>query len=213
MGLAIFETSGSFNPASYGLIAGNVIDVICIGGGSSGGYSQGSPQVGGSGEYSPSVDGGASSVGGVSSASGICMGRGEAASSTSELYAGGGAGGYMPGVPFYGGNGGTGFGLASVKTDGSANSLYCNPSGDGNKGAAGHGSAAGGNGYGAGGSGRIVPYLTGAQSVEGGDAGKIRFASIVLASTAALTVTVGAGGVNAKDDSVHGAPGLVMIFW
>lgn len=212
MGMAIFETSGSFNPSNYGLIAGDVLDVICIGGGSSGAYSVGAQMAGGTGQYSPSVAGGASSIGGMSSDSGLVMGKGEIPDGSVVYEMGGGAGGYMPGVPFYGGNGGTGFGLASAK-NGNIHSLYCNPSGSGNKGAYGTTTAAGGNGYGAGGAGVCIPYTSGAQAVEGGDAGKIRFGSIVLANTSALSVTVGSGGINAQSSDVHGAPGLVIVFW
>ena len=194
MGMRIFETSGNFNPADYGLLAGDVVDVICVGGG----------QAGGGGPGETIVDAGESSFGSyVSSSSGAIMGRGE------QLSAGGacGAGGYLPGVPFYGGNGGLPIGLAG--THQTPVSPYCNPDGPGNKGAGG-GSAsgnrgAGGNGYGAGGGGSYN-----ASGSFGGDAGRIAFGSAVLADSNAVTVTVGFGGTGGMFD---GAPGVVIVFW
>lgn len=194
MGMKIFEQSGSFSPADYGLVAGDVLDIICVGGGEAGEFATGN---------TPKTPAGESSFGAyLSSADGIRMAH----------YAsdGCGAGGYMPGVPFYGGNGGDPVGLAgTIKTPVSP---YCNTAGDGNKGATGRyaADAPGGNGYGAGSGGGYDPTTT----LEGGDAGKIAFGSVVLAGTAAIAVTVGAGGTNGyKGNQLVGAPGVVIVFW
>lgn len=209
MGMKIFESSGTFSPSDYGLIAGDVVDVICVGGGGSGGTNA---TNGGA-----SVDGSASSFGAITSANGIVMGKGEVP--TESWTVGCGAGGYLPGVPFYGGNGGNPIGMAGTSKE--PVSPYCNPGGPGNKGATGgyitQGTsdttifAPGGNGYGAGGGG----YRTGVSGTPypGGDAGKIVFGSVVLSNTSAISVTVGAGGVNAGNSSLHGASGVVIVFW
>lgn len=34
MGFALFESSGTFNPANYGLVVGDTIQVVAVGGGS-----------------------------------------------------------------------------------------------------------------------------------------------------------------------------------
>ena len=33
MGFALFESSGTFNPASYGLVVGDTLQVVAVGGG------------------------------------------------------------------------------------------------------------------------------------------------------------------------------------
>lgn len=213
MGMQIFESSGSFDPAARGLVAGDTIDVICVGGGWSGEHYDNS--VSPSAQISPSVAGGESSCGSVSSSSGILMGTG-GEGSDADPYAGAGAGGYMPGLAMYGGNGGTtdtpGMGMAgSLLT---SPSPYVNYTGDGNKGAGGrhvYGNRVGpgGNGYGAGGGG----FGTLQYKANGGKSGKISFGSITLTSTSPIAVTVGAGGVNAVSELVSGAPGVVLVFW
>lgn len=218
MGLQIFEASGSFSPADHGLHAGDVLDVICVGGGASGAYRYGSTQ-------GSSVAGGASSIGSVSSASGVVMGKGGRTQTKNGVKAPGcGAGGYLPGLPVYGGSGADGWsevgatGLAG--TYAAPNSPWANPYGDGNKGATAGDTATnsdvnaapGGNGYGAGGGGAsdTDTYVTGS---NGGDAGKIAYGTIVLSSTDAISVTVGRGGVNTAVSAMHGAPGVVLVFW
>lgn len=207
MGMKIFESSGTFSPSSYGLSAGDVVDVICVGGGSSGVTATGTGT-------SASVSGGTSSFGStVSSANGITMAKGGAASGA---ICGGGAGGYMPGISGYGGNGGTGSGATlcgmAGGVEGQCISPWANPRGPGNKGAGGGTTnlyAPGGNGYGAGGGG----LGSGSTGYGGGDAGKIAFGSVVFESTSSITVTVGAGGVNAASGNISGAPGVVLVFW
>lgn len=209
MGLQIFEASGIFDPAARGLIAGDTIDVVCVGGGSSGVI-----RAAGQSADSPSVSGGTSSVGSISSANGTTMGRGGPGTSGEGFRAGCGAGGYLPGVPMYGGNGGSadtpGTGLAG--TIEASPSPWCNRSGNGNKGAGGV-TAPAGHGYGAGGGGGAQENTTWNYGYGGGDAGKIAIGSITLANTNAIQVTVGAGGVNASTNTLSGAPGVVLIFW
>lgn len=213
MGLQIFETSGTFNPASRGLKAGDTLDVICVGGGSSGVFYK--VITGQSQQLWPSVSGGDSSFGAyVSSANGITMGRGGPANNGSV--SGCGAGGYLPGVPIYGGNGGNG----SVKGTGLAGSaldtpsIWCNYNGSGNKGAGAYeADIPAGNGYGAGGSGHGFGASALKYPAPGGDAGKIAFGSVTLQNTNAINVTVGAGGVNEQSDQVSGAQGVVLVFW
>ena len=36
MGFQLFETSGTFNPATWGLKAGDIISIVCVGGGGGG---------------------------------------------------------------------------------------------------------------------------------------------------------------------------------
>ena len=166
MGMKIFESVGTsnFSPSDYGLKAGDVVDVICVGGGSSGVATTGSG-------ISPSVSGGASSFGSyVSSANGVVMAKGGEASGA---ICGGGAGGYMPGIGGYGGNGGIGSGDTLCGMAGGVNgncvSPWANPHGVGNKGAGGGNSdsfSPGGNGYGAGGGGLGIATT----GYNGGDA-------------------------------------------
>lgn len=211
MGLQIFTQSGVFDPAARGLHAGDTLDVICVGGGSSGVFYRSLPAPA---QIWPSVPGGESIFGDLSSADGVRMGRGGPGELISEnqYQAGCGAGGYLPGVPMYGGNGGTaslpGGGLAGTTL--ASASPWCNPWGNGNKGAGSpsNGSAAG-NGYGAGGG----SYGSSAYSGGGGDAGKIAMGSVTLADTEEISVTVGAGGVNEATDTASGAPGVVLVFW
>lgn len=198
MGMKIIEQSGNFTPSDYGLITGDVLDLILVGGGQSGSYADpdGDP-----------ADGGDSSFGSLSSASGITMGYGEDLSTASDSGLACGAGGYLPGVPFYGGNGGTPVGMAGIHEDQTPASPYCNPRGAGNKGASGN--AASGHGYGAGGGAGWSNTVGG----KGGNAGKIAFGSVVLSSTSPISVTVGAGGINAAQSTLVGAPGVVIVFW
>lgn len=194
MGMKIIETSGTFNPADYGLTAGDVLDIICVSGGYAGWASSDNDRV----------DPGDSSFGSyVSSANGIQMGQ--------AVADGCGAGGYMPGVPFYGGNGGAPVGLAGTLV--TPVSPYCNTGGFGNKGATGSRAegriTAGGNGYGAGSAG---DHTVSGTVTQGGDAGRIAFGSAVLADASPITVTVGAAGVN-NGQGMAGAPGVVVVFW
>lgn len=63
MGMVIFESSGVFNPGKYGLSPGDLIQIVCVGGGASGAGA-------GKGSYFPGSAGGASSFGSILSAAG-----------------------------------------------------------------------------------------------------------------------------------------------
>lgn len=121
MGMVIFEESGTFNPADWGLQVGDMLQVICVGGG-----------AGGAGAASRASDaftgvlgeaGGTSSFGSYLSAEGASanpstpngMGKGGGVDSypdADDRYSyripGGGAGGFLPGAPIFGGDGGNG---------------------------------------------------------------------------------------------------------
>ena len=88
MGLAIFEESGSFDPTMYGLQAGDLIQVIAVGGGGGGGY----------GEVANGGDAGMGGETDDSNSSNRCAGGGGGGGG----YGGGGGGGAG------GGNGGDG---------------------------------------------------------------------------------------------------------
>lgn len=126
MGMVIFEESGTFNPSDWGLEAGNMLQVICVGGGAGGSASD----IGNGGDLGN--PGEASSFGSYITAQGANtdisapngMGRGGSSafyeygsSNRYYLLPGGGAGGYLPGLPQYGGSGGNG---ASYPFDASA---------------------------------------------------------------------------------------------
>ena len=153
------------------------------------------------------ISGGVSSFGSfLTSASGVIMGFGKTSS--------GGAGGWLPGVSIWGGDGVTGTnqpsGLAGVGGDGvTSTSPFANTvsAGSGNCGSIGSSPGAGGNGYGAGAGSPNSITLTGnwptnsntptqtlSMVSSGGDAGQIVFGSFSLSSTGSIPVTVGNGG-------------------
>lgn len=233
MGMVIFERSGTFDPTVFGLVAGDVLQVICVGGGSSG---DGVTGVGSKATKVSGIAGGTSAFGNyISSDDGYIMGRGGeshvSTDSTQHAYSAGGAGGYLPGIPMFGGNGGYGFTTPASGLGGQGGysntspSPLCNVRGDGNKGA-GYGRAyatnssavggAGGNGYGAGGGG--VAYLSNNDYVvsgNGGDAGKYMLGTVILPNLYQIAVTVGAGGASVGADyaSGRGADGVVIVTW
>lgn len=127
MGLVIFEQSGTFKPADFGLGAGDIINVIVISGGCSG---QGA-YLNDSDRYTgvASVAGGDSSFGTYFTASSYISSRtsspypmglggtgssfswrteGTAGSTDTGYAGGGGGGGLIVGIPFIGGDGGSG---------------------------------------------------------------------------------------------------------
>ncbi len=239
MGMVIFEKSGVFNPADWGLIVGCVLQVICVGGGAGGKCLTTSGAAGGTSSFGSHVTAsGANSS--LNSANG--MGRGGYGSWHSDSgAAGGGAGGYIPGIPVYGGNGGDGDYIDSSATgmttrtapsllggkgnligDTSIVELFSSlpfanlAAGPGNKGAKG-GRGSGGNGYGAGGGGGKANSTVGGG--DGGNSGAIVFGAVILTSLDGIPVTVGAGGQggvlfeNENDSGGDGAPGVVIITW
>jgi len=236
MGMKIFTASGTFTPSDYGLAVGDLINVICVGGGSSG-NSGGSAYTGNNGTIS-SFGALLSAAGGISPNSGNTnwngMGRGGLGVSNLP---GGGAGGYEPGWPIMGGNGGQadntsptttmvtlytavpsglggkgGFATGTYKQLGPCNSMWANMSegGPGNRGAGpGYNNySSGGNGYGAGGGGGAISNPYGC----GGNSGVFAQGTFNLTSTAGIAVTVGTGGATASNAGA-GAPGVVIVFW
>lgn len=98
MGFTIFESSGTFNPASYGLKAGDLLQIVCVGGG---GQALQNERDGASGV---GTTGGTSSFGSYVTALG---GSGSGFSSTGTQ--GGGKGAPRSGL-YQGGGGGGGYG-------------------------------------------------------------------------------------------------------
>ena len=111
MGMQVFTKSGVFNPADWGLKAGDMVQVIAVGGGGGGGGGGGTGSAFGSsggaggcggkgseGFYKPGVFAYAAGGGG-GSGGGYGAGGGGG---------GGGGGGYLPGSPISGGCGGLG---------------------------------------------------------------------------------------------------------
>ena len=202
MGMVIFEESGTFNPADWGLQVGDMLQVICVGGGAGGTvtaidynseFHANKGKAGGASSFGPHISADGANTD-TSAPNG--MGKGGAgwfgtkpttSESSSNVYyiwlAGGGAGGFLPGAPVWGGDGGRGaaynFGATSGvpvnshapsglggKGEWSAATSYQYESfvdlpwanlkawASGNKGATSASSAAAaGNGYGAGGAG------------------------------------------------------------
>lgn len=226
MPIKVYESNDVFVPSEHGLKVGDYVDLICIGGGASGDYTYLEQAAGGAYLFavSDSVEGGESSFGSLfSSSSGYKMGIGGNGSITNDpitYYGGHGAGGYLPGIPIFGGNGGSGNGLSGGT---SINSQYINSSGPGNKGATGKISTYdgnGGNGYGAGaGAHSIGPkgetYIPpdSKHRSKGGDSGKLSIGSAKITSMDTIAVTVGRGGINERDANQHGAPGVVIVCW
>ena len=122
MGMVIFEESGTFNPADWGLQVGDMLQVICVGGGA-GGVTVAFPYYGQGWSVAEGTAGGASSFGSYISAEGANTnvsnpngmskgGKGawtaRPSSSSDDRYAwpAGGAGGFLPGASVFGGDGG-----------------------------------------------------------------------------------------------------------
>ncbi len=117
MGFVLFNASGTFSPLDYGLNTGDTIQVVVVGGGGGGGCNGGAAYSGGSGgtssfgSYATAAGGGGGRCGGASgypsqSTVGMYMGG------MGTTAGGGGAGGWIPGVIDWGGNGGSGIALS-----------------------------------------------------------------------------------------------------
>lgn len=223
MGMVLFNKSGTFNPLTYGLKAGDIIHVVVVGAGG-----------GGSGESGIGGDGGPSSFGSFLTALGGSGGKWNLPSTFvgsfiggGIQYSGSGAGGWHPAVSEWGGDGKQSDGsceglfqfndLAGVpylkkSSVSSAGPLYVNSryspfkvSGSTFRGChgifcgAGGGmisseySNGGGSGYGAGGGGG--KELSSSENYGcGGCSGEVKFIDIVLSSTSSVAVSVGGGG-------------------
>lgn len=94
MGLAIFTKSGTFNPATYGLRVGQLLQIVCVGGGNSGqgGTGGSSSSMRGVGGAAGNGGGSSSNENGGDSGLGYGAGGGGGASSTGKGGAGGAAG-------------------------------------------------------------------------------------------------------------------------
>lgn len=137
MGMRFFEESGMFYPKDYGLQAGDMIDLVLVGGGGGGGTGTvATSGIGGNGGGSGFVvfknhkltqadedkgvavtigaggesdgAGGATAFGSIATADGASGQEGLFPGGNASIHAGGGAGGYIPGVKDWGGKGGTG---------------------------------------------------------------------------------------------------------
>ena len=136
MGMKMFTSSGIFNPTNYGLSAGDILNVICVGGGASGstqtknGSSEATYIAGNAGGVSSfgsylSVTGGnaptneipATPVAGSMGKGGTSKTINYSSNNNSRYYLlGGGAGGYEPGCPIIGGNAGSAVGYGYTTT-------------------------------------------------------------------------------------------------
>ncbi|WP_027399092.1 hypothetical protein [Anaerovorax odorimutans] len=197
MGMKMFVASGVFNPADYGLKVGDMLDVICVGGGQGGGHE---PYYGGSGATS--------SFGNIVSAVGGSPNGGQYINdNTSNV---GGCGGFILGVNDWGGLptsivAGTyapsrpSVGSAGANSPSHARNKYEGVSfGGGNT-----GYGQGGGGYGAGGGGG-----SNYSGTYGGNSGKVEYATHKLTTLVAITVSVGGGGAGASDHG-NGASGTI----
>lgn len=226
MGFALFESSGTFNPANYGLVVGDTIQVVAVGGGRGGnGSDYNSGEVQGS-------NGGTSSFGSFVSAPGGnaavtvagatppllngepngCMGSDGEHGWGSTLWHAGSI--WSPGLDYdllayISANGAAGDIRNGGKTDlaenGRANTNRTTGAG-----------GRGGLGYGAGGGGGASAHSSvGAQPASGGKAGTVKIAYVKLTNLNAISVTIGTGGAggSGRANGGKGANGCVAVFW
>lgn len=224
MGFALFESSGTFNPASYGLVIGDVLQVVAVGGGR-----------GGVGVYtSRSVDGangGASSFGSYVTAAGASAqvdAEGMQIRATGSSYAAIGSDGehgwgsalwripaWVPGIDidifniFNNLTEGDFIFRDAGATDKAINGAASSTSGGNPSG------GRGGLGYGAGGGGAAVTGGGDYRAGKGGKAGTVKIAAVTLSSLSTIAVTVGTGGAGgtAAANGGAGANGCVAVFW
>lgn len=114
MGFALFTASTTFNPINFGLSPGDQLQVICVGGGGGGGAWGYTADGASDTSAIHGGTGGTSSFGSyVSALGGMCRSlgtqgqfMGQAPTSTSYTgFGGGGAGGWIPGTQWWGGDG------------------------------------------------------------------------------------------------------------
>jgi hypothetical protein len=227
MGFALFESSGTFNPASYGLVVGDTIQVVAVGGGKGGSGSDNND-----GETLGS-NGGTSSFGSFVSAPG-----GNAAvtvaGATPPLSGDSEATGSL------GSDGEHGWGstlwhvgsiwspsldydlLAYISAHGAVDSIRNGGKTDLAENGYAYASRAtsaggrGGLGYGAGGGGGAYSHASrGAEAASGGKAGTVKIVSVKLTNLKAISVTVGTGGAGGSStaNGGKGANGCVAVFW
>lgn len=226
MGFALFESSGTFNPANYGLVVGDTIQVVAVGGGRGGnGSDYDTGEVHGS-------NGGTSSFGSFVSAPG---GNAVASTGVTPPLSGGDASGCM------GSDGEHGWGstlwhtgsiwspgldhdlLAYISANGAAGEIRNGGKTDLAENGKAHDNGGttcaggrGGLGYGAGGGGGAsASKRRGAQPASGGKAGTVKIVSVKLTNLNTISVTVGTGGAGGSStaNGGKGANGCVAVFW
>lgn len=225
MGFALFESSGTFNPANYGLVIGDMIQVVAVGGG------KGGQGVSNNGHVDGGANGLASSFGSYVTAAGAnthvdTAGVSSTDSGISRSLGSDGEHGWgsalwrmpawVPGIDAdlvstlnsLNGWGDTfrSAGATDKAMNGSAIS-YGSSSAAGGR---------GGLGYGAGGGGAAhANDGTDTGSGRGGKAGTVKITAITLSSLNSITVTVGTGGAGGNYTAVGGAGanGCVAVFW
>ena len=139
MGYAFFNKSDTFRPSDYNLGAGDTIEVVCVGGGQ-GGSARYYDQTIGKDRYWYGGNGGTTSFGNYLSASGgsnvtnpekirgnnyfvggtVLNAELRGSGSSKQYYniaGGGGAGGYVPGEPIWGGDGTPGCGMVTQSNE------------------------------------------------------------------------------------------------
>lgn len=225
MGYVLFTANGTFNPSSYGLVTGDTIQLLVVGGGASGQGVMGRTTPG------TNSSGGTSSVGSIVSATGGVASKGCLGFSNYQIGAGGDGqhgcliptglapwtlmdyvSGYVAAV------------AASAEpsvynTTGRVHLAYNGTaamSSSGSYSARGVYAGRGGLGYGAGGGGAVYMYRSdGGQAGRGGAAGDMKAAVYVLPNANGISVTIGAGGAASSDNypGGAGAPGCVAVFW
>ena len=131
MGMVIFEESGTFNPSDWGLESGDMLQIICVGGGAGGDLVDGGRLIKGNAGGQSSFGSYIVAKGGnTDNSSPSGMSRGGAGASRNDYYAygGGGAGGYLPGISVYGGDGGDAY-YTDANFSGTVFFNNCTPSG------------------------------------------------------------------------------------
>lgn len=104
MGFQLFESSGTFNPSDWGLKAGDIISIICVGGGGAGCTNETAGKTGSASSFGSilsAAGGSGGAVGGTPGTVGAYYGSAESANNQGGC----GAGGWYPGVIYCGGNG------------------------------------------------------------------------------------------------------------
>lgn len=224
MGFALFESSGTFKPASYGLVVGDTIQVVAVGGGK-GGQGATNSESG--------ANGSASSFGSYVTAAGastlvdikgitFAIDGGISAAIGSDGEHGWGSAlwrmpAWIPGIDI------DVFNICSTLPDADAlalrNAGATDKAMNGGARVSGRSCTVGGRGglgYGAGGGGSVYIYGNDRYAAAGGKAGTVKIATITLSSLSTITVTVGAGGAGGGDSLAKGgagANGCVAVFW
>lgn len=225
MGFALFESSGTFNPASYGLVVGDTLQVVAVGGGK-----------GGQGVHTSSTEdganGSASSFGGYVTAAGASA-QVDADGMSFKLdpsnYVAIGSDGehgwgsalwripaWIPGIDLDVFNICTNLtadiGVVLRKAGATDKAMNGESMGSGNYRTAG---GRGGLGYGAGGGGAAYLRSNDYRAGKGGKAGTVKITAVTLSSLNPIAVTVGTGGAGGNDSAKggKGANGCVAVFW